>query len=156
MEKPVDKRLEGFVVTDNKVVCSTLFEFRKPVYAFPIPALYITIRKAEGQSSKKGSKINYEKLVFDVEEKISSPEETSKDIGIHCSLHISSAMVFADLTRNDDYFTSFKNIDVFNIVFEFLSEKARTMHYWEELSITSGGFLSPRELKNINLRPLTL
>ena len=72
MEKPVDKRLEGFVVTDNKVVCSTLFEFRKPVYAFPIPALYITIRKAEGQSSKKGSKINYEKLVFDVEEKISS------------------------------------------------------------------------------------
>ena len=37
-------------------------------------------------------------------------------------------MVFADLTRNDDYFTSFKNTDVFNIVFEFLNKCLRLNH----------------------------
>ena len=46
-------------------------------------------------------------------------------------LHISSAMVFADLTRDIDvnYFTGFKDRDVFNMAFKYLSNKARTMHY---------------------------
>ena len=67
-------------------------------------------------------------------------------------------MVFADLTRdiNVNYFTGFKNRDAFNMVFKYLSNKARTMHYWKGLSNTSGDLSSPRELKNVNLRSLTL
>ena len=53
-------------------------------------------------------------------------------------------MVFADLTMDIDvnYFTRFKNRDVFNIVFKYLSKKARTMHYWNGLSNTSGGVIT--------------
>ena len=56
----------------------------------------------------------------------------------------SNAMVFADLTRDIDvnYFTRFKNRDVFNMVFKNLSKKARTMHCWKGLSNTSGGVIT--------------
>ena len=42
------------------------------------------------------------------------------------------------------------------MVFKCLSNKARTMRYWKGLSNTSGDLSSPRELKNKNLRSLTL
>ena len=159
-KKQVDKGLAGFVVTNNKVVCSNHFEFGKPTYASPIPTLFMTMRKAEEPSPRKRRKINYKKLVFDEDENknISTLEETSKNVEIQCSLHIPSAMVFADLTRDIDvnYFTGFKNRDAFNMVFKYLSNKARTMHYWKGLSNTSGDLSSPRELKNVNLRSLTL
>ena len=42
-KKQVDKGLAGFVVTNNKVVCSSHFEFGKPTYASPIPMLFMTM-----------------------------------------------------------------------------------------------------------------
>ena len=120
----------------------------------------MTMRKAEEPSPRKRRKINYKKLVFDEDENknISTLEETSKNVEIQCSLPMSSAMIFADLTRDIDvnYFTGFKNRDVFNMVFKYLSNKARTVHYWKGLSNISGDLSSPRELKNVNLRSLTL
>lgn len=74
--------------------------------------------------------MNYKKLVFDEDENknIWTLEETVES---QCLLHISSAMVFADLTRDIDvnYFTGFKDRDVFNMAFKYLSNKARAMHY---------------------------
>lgn len=69
-----------------------------------------------------------------------------------------AAMVFADLTREFDvnYFTGFKNRDVFNIVFKYSSNKAGTLHYWKGISNTSGDLSSPRKLINVNLRCFTL
>ena len=120
----------------------------------------MTMRKAEKPSPSKRRKINYKKLVFDEDENknISTLEEVSENVEIQCSLHISSAIVFADLTRDIDakYFTGFKNRDVFNMVFKYLSNEAGTMHYWKRLSNTSGDLSSPRDLKNVNLRSLTL
>ena len=77
---------------------------------------------------------------------------------IQCSLHISSAMAFANLAGDIDvnYFTGFKTSDAFNMVFKYFSNRARTMHYWKGLSNRSGDLSSPRELKNVNLRSLTL
>ena len=159
-KKQVDKVLEGFVVTNNKVVCSNYFEFGKATYASTVPTLFMTMRKAEKPSPGKRRKINYKKPVFDEDENknISTLEEVSKNVEIQCSLHISSAMVFADLTRDIDakYFTDFKNRDVFNMVFKYLSNEARTMHYWKGLSNTSGDLSPPTELKNVNLRSLIL
>ena len=148
LKKQVDKGLEGFVLTNNKVPCSNHFEFGKPTYATPIPMLFMTMRNAEEPPPKKQRKISYKKPVFDKDENknISTLEETSKNVDLQCLLHISSAMVFADLTRNIDvnYFTGFKNRNVFNMVFKYLSNKARTMHYGKGLSNTSGDLSSPR------------
>ena len=67
-------------------------------------------------------------------------------------------MAFANLASDIDvnYLTGFKTSDVFNMVFKYFSNRARTMHYWTGLSNTSGDLSSPRELKNVNLRSLTL
>ena len=65
-----------------------------------------------------------------------------------CSVHCTypQQWVFADLTRNIDvnYFTGFKNRNVFNMVFKYLSNKARTMHYRKGLSNASGDLSPPR------------
>ena len=65
-------------------------------------------------------------------------------------------MIYADLTRDINYFTGLRNIDAFRLVFDYLSEQARVMHYWKGLSNTSIDLTSPRNLKNSNLRSLTL
>lgn len=45
--KKMDKGLAGFVVTNNNVVCSNHFEFRKHAYVSPSPTLFMTMQKAE-------------------------------------------------------------------------------------------------------------
>ena len=67
-------------------------------------------------------------------------------MGIQCSLHISSAMVFADLTRHFDvnYFTGFKNRDVFSWWFSksFLSFKVLFTTWVRLLSFELRSFIN--------------
>ena len=104
------------------------------------------MRKTEEPSPRKQRKINCKKLLFDENKNISTLEKTSKNVEIQCSLHISSAMAFVNLASDIDvnYFTGFKTSDVFNMVFKYFSNRARTMHYWTGLSNTSGDLSSPR------------
>ena len=60
-KKQVDKGLEGFLITNNKAVCFNYFEFGKVTYAFPIPTLFMTMRKVEELSPRKERRINYKK-----------------------------------------------------------------------------------------------
>ena len=160
-KEQVDKGLDGFIVSDNKVVCSNHFEYAKPTYASPVPTMFMNIRKALEPSPKKRRTIVYKKLVFDNNQSKDCPSsvavETTKSVEVQCSIRIAPAMIFADLTRNCDvnYFTGLRNIDAFRLVFDYLSEKARVMHYWKGLSNTSTDLTSPRNLKNSNLRSLT-
>lgn len=41
----VDKDLDGFIVSDKKVVCFNQFEYERPTYASPVPSMFMTIRK---------------------------------------------------------------------------------------------------------------
>ena len=161
-KEQVDKDLDGFIVSDNKVVCSNQFQYGKPTYASPVPIMFMNIRKASEPSPKKRGTIVYKKLAFDNNQRKDCPSsgaaETTKSLEVQCSMRVTPAMVFADLTRDCDvnYFTGLRNTDAFRLVFHYLSEKARVMHYWKGLSNTSTDLTSPRNLKNSNLRSLTL
>ena len=79
-------------------------------------------------------------------------------IEVQCSILIAPAMVFADLARDCDvtYSTALTNFDAFRVVFNYLSEKSRVTHYWKGISTTSTNVTSPRNLRNSNLKSLTL
>ena len=158
-KEQVDKGLDEFIVSDNKVVCSNHFEYGKPTYASPVPTMFMNIRKAL-EPSKKRRTIVYKKPAFDNNQSKDYPSsvavETTKTVEVQCSISIAPAMISADLTRDVNYFTGLGNIDAFRLVFDYLSEKARVMHYWKGLSNTSTDLTSPRNLKNSNLRSLTL
>ena len=130
-KEQVDKGLDGFIVSDNKVVCSNHFEYGKPTYASPVQTMFMNIRKALEPSPKKRRTIIYEKPAFDNNQSKDCPSsaavETTKGVEVQCSIRIAPAMIFADLARDCDvnYFTSLRNIDAFRLVFDYLSEKAK-------------------------------
>ena len=130
-KEQVDKGLDGFIVSDNKVVCSNHFEYGKPTYASPVQTMFMNIRKALEPSPKKRRTIIYEKPAFDNNQSKDCPSsaavETTKGVEVQCSIRIAPTMIFADLARDCDvnYFTSLRNIDAFRLVFDYLSEKAK-------------------------------
>ena len=54
--------------------------------------------------------------------------KTTKSVEVQCSIRITPAMIFADLTSDLDvnYFTGLRNIDAFRLVFDYLSEKGKS------------------------------
>lgn len=77
---------------------------------------------------------------------------------IQCSLPVKSALTFAHFTQNGDvyFYTGFESADAFRMLFEFLQPKAMKMHYWRGLKNTSKNLCFVRDLRNNNLRALTL
>ena len=51
-KKQVDKGVDGFIVSDNKVVWCNHFEYGKAIYASSIPTMFMNIRKALEPSPK--------------------------------------------------------------------------------------------------------
>ena len=154
--------MAGFIVSDNKFVCSNNFEYGKTTYASPVPTMLMNIRKAlEPYPNKRRTNV-YKKPAFDNSQRkdypFSAVVETRMYIEVQCSVLIAPAMVFADLTRDCDvaYSTALTNIDAFRLVFNYLSEKARVKHYWKGISTTSTNVASPRNLRNSNFKSLTL
>ena len=151
-----------FIVSDNKFACSNNFEYEKPTYASPDPTMLMNIRKAlEPYPKKRRTKV-YKKPAFDNSQRkdypFSAVVETRICIEVQCSILIAPAMVFADLTRDCDvtYSTALTNIDAFRLVFNYLSEKASVTHYWKGISTTLTNVTSTRNLRNSNLKSLTL
>ena len=98
--------MAGFIVSDNKFVCSNNFEYGKPTYASPFPTMLMNIRKAlEPYPNKRRTEI-YKKPAFDNSQRkdypFSAVVETRMCIEVQCSILIAPAMVFADLARDCD------------------------------------------------------
>ena len=92
--------MAGFIVSDNKFVCSNNFQYGKPTYASPVPTILMNIRKAlEPYPNKRRTKI-YKSQRKDYP--FSAVVETRMCIEVQCSILIAPAMVFADLTRDCD------------------------------------------------------
>ena len=91
-KEQVDKDLDGFIVSDNKVVCSNHFEYAKPTYASPVPTMFMNIRKALEPSPKKRRTIVYKKLAFDNNQSKDCPSsvavETTKSVEVQCSIRL--------------------------------------------------------------------
>ena len=121
----VSKGLVGFHVTNNKVVCSNHFEFGKPTFSSSMPTMYLAIRSYD-KSPKKRRKLSYKPTstvtnLTDIKLEINENDKT-----VQCSFSIKAALVFADLTRNNDvkFFTGYSDRSVFELVFNGLSIKA--------------------------------
>ena len=69
-KEQVGKGLDGFIVSDNKVVCSNQFEYAKPTYVSPVPTMFMNIRKALEPSPKKRKTKVYKKLALIIKVKI--------------------------------------------------------------------------------------
>ena len=98
--------MAGFIVSDNKFVCSNNFQYGKPTYASPVPTMLMNIRKAlEPYPNKRRTEI-YKKSAFDNSQRkdypFSAVVETRMCIEVQCSILIAPAKVFADLTRDCD------------------------------------------------------
>ena len=157
--KEVEKGLIDFQVSNNKVVCSNHFEYGKPTFSSPIPTLYMSVHSASKPSPRK--RLRRQNRMADVFQPSSSEDiesNTTANEAVQCSDPMISAMIFADLTRDHDvtFFTGLSNSSNFKLVFEFLSKKATTMHYWKGKKNTSQNALAPRDLKNATLRSLSL
>ena len=78
--------------------------------------------------------------------------------GIQCSLPVRSALVFAHFTQCSDesFYTGLPNSEAIRMLYDFLEPKARRMHHWKGLKSTRQDMSVPRDLKNENLRALTL
>ena len=157
--KEVEKGLVDFVVSNNKVVCSNHFQYAKPTFACPVPTIFMSVRSNEKPSPNKRRKITYpKKLEFSESDQDCGESSSNNDKETQCSIHLRSAMLFADLTKNTDvnFFTGLKDSATFSLIFEHLSYKAINMHYWKGLKNTAKDLSSPRDLKNVSLRVLSL
>ncbi|XP_065677382.1 uncharacterized protein LOC100200518 [Hydra vulgaris] len=158
----VKKGLINFTVSDNKVVCSNHFEFGKPTFAFPNPTLYMNIRNAEKESSTKRRKLERFDVILESEANSSSTSLTLEnkhcDKSIQCNEPIRRSIIFADLTRDSDvqFFTGLANSNAFEMLFSYLQRKGNVMHYWKGSKNTNKNLSSPRNLKTITLKSLTL
>ena len=113
-KEQIDKGLDGFIVSDNKVVCSNHFEYGKPTYASSVPTMFVNIRKALETSLKSWCIIAYKKLAFDNNQNrgcSSVAVETTKNVEVQCSIRVAPVMIFADSTGDCDinYFTGLRN-----------------------------------------------
>ena len=153
----VSKGLVGFQATNNKVVCSNHFEFGKPTFSSSMPTMYLAIRSYD-KSPKKRRKLSYKPTSTVTSLTDIKLESNENDKTVQCSFSIKAALVFANLTRDNDvkFFTGFSDRSVFELVFNGLSIKASDMHYWKGLSNTTKDLSSPRDKKNISLRKLTM
>ena len=157
--KEVEKGLIDFQVSNSKVVCSNHFEYGKPTFSSPIPTLYMSVHSASKPSKQESSlEDRTEWLMFFSHHLQDIESNTTAKEAVQCSDPMISAMIFADLTRDHDvtFFTGLSNSSTFKLVFEFLSKKATTMHYWKGKKNTSQNALAPRDLKNATLRSLSL
>lgn len=155
-EKAVSKGLVGFVVTNNKVVCSNHFEFGKPTYISNTPTLYLSVRS---HSPKKRRKIVYHEIPRGKKGGSGNEHvETHTDQSIQCEIPLKCAIEFSFLTRNADvnFYTGFEDAETFSLAFDFFKEKAFDMHYWKGINNTSKSLASPREKNNLTLRKLSL
>ena len=103
----VDKGLNGFIVSDNKVVCSNHFEYGKPTCSSPVPTMHVyEYWESFRAISQKSRTIVYEKLTFDNNQNKDCPFsvalETTKNVEVQCSMRNAPVVIIADLTRTCD------------------------------------------------------
>ena len=55
----ISKGLDGFKVSDNKVVCSNHFECGKPTFLCDTPTMYLTVSSSRQSTLRKRRKLDY-------------------------------------------------------------------------------------------------
>ena len=150
----ISKGLKDFVPSNNKVVCSNHFQYRKPAFALSKPTLY-HVQSDQRKSSPRKRRIRNKEAAIASQVKVPNIQE----VRIQCTMTnplAYSSLTFAVLSSNHDVsmFIGLPSASAFECVFSFLLKKASIMHYWKGSKDAKKDTSSPHV--NSQQRALTL
>ena len=130
-ESQLSKGLKDFKAGKQKKVCSNHFVDAKPTPANPNPTLFLVMSDQRKAPQKR-------RIIEKTDGKrprlieMSSPQQEPKEKEQQQQLPLPS-LTFAHLTRTCDVHvhTGFKSVEMFNLVFQTLENKASRMQYWK-------------------------
>ena len=146
----ISKGLENFKASDDRVVCSNHFEYGKPRFASLIPTKYLIASDKYLASSKKRKPLTKTDATPGPSKAICP---NAKKNGVQCTLINPLAycsLTFAAITREHDV-RLFAGLSCkeFELVFGYLQEKARCMHYWKDSKNAKKDTSQPRKYAQI-------